>query len=205
MMPDPPAPGDPVSAFFMAMATDPTSLQALLFLNTGGYMMPGADGVFNFDSRAGHAAEVGATSGMSNARGLAGMYAPLANGGSLRGVRLVSPEALVRMSTVSSASALDASILAPTRFSLGYCKGVDNRRDPDCTENDNLILSEEAFGHTGMGGSLGFADPLAKMSFGYVMNRMGQGIGINARGQSLVDATYLSLGYSSNAGDSWIK
>jgi hypothetical protein len=37
------------------------------------------------------------------------------------------------------------------------------------------------------------------------MNRMGQGIGLNARGQSLVDATYLSMGYTSNAGGCWIK
>jgi CubicO group peptidase (beta-lactamase class C family) len=64
---------------------------------------------------------------------------------------------------------------------------------------------EEAFGHAGFGGSLGFAEPVANMSFGYAMNRMGQGIGLNARGQSLVDATYLSLGYKSNASGVWLK
>ena len=37
------------------------------------------------------------------------------------------------------------------------------------------------------------------------MNRMGDGVGINARGQSLVDAVYLSLGYTSNASGVWIK
>jgi CubicO group peptidase (beta-lactamase class C family) len=189
---------------FAAMA-DPTSLQTLLMFNSGGHMLPGQDGVFGFNRRAAHAAEIGAAGGISNARGLAGMYAPLANGGSLKGVSLVSSDILARMGAVSSASGLDTLLLAPTRFSLGYVKSVDNRREPSCTENDSLILSEEAFGHPGFGGALGFADPKARMSLGYVMNRMGQGLGINARGQSLVDAVYLSLGYSSNASGAWLK
>jgi len=41
-------------------------------------------------------------------------------------------------------------------------------------------------------------------AFGYTMNRMGPGIGMNPRGQSLVDALYLSLGYTSNASGVWI-
>ena len=34
------------------------------------------------------------------------------------------------------------------------------------------------------------ADPEASLSFGYTMNRMGAGILLNTRGQSLVDAVY---------------
>jgi CubicO group peptidase (beta-lactamase class C family) len=200
----PPGPEGPMPPMFVAMA-DPTSLQTLVMFNSGGHMLPGPDGVFGFNVQAAHAAEIGAAGGISNARGLAGMYALLANGGSLNGVRLVGRESLARMAAVSSASGLDATVLAPTRFSLGYVKSIDNRREPSCTENDSVILSEEAFGHSGFGGALGFADPAARMSFGYVMNRMGQGLGLNARGQSLVDAAYLSLGYTSNAGGSWIK
>ena len=200
----PPSPEGPISAMFAAMV-DPTSLPALLMFNSGGHMLPGSDGTLGFNLRAAHAAEIGAAGGISNARGLAGMYAPLANGGSLKGVNLVSRDSLARMAAVSSASALDACILAPTRFSLGYIKSVDNRREPGCTENDSVILSEEAFGHSGFGGAIGFADPAEKISFGYVMNRMGEGLGINQRGQSLVDAAYLSLGYTSNASGAWIK
>jgi CubicO group peptidase (beta-lactamase class C family) len=200
----PPGPEEPVPAMFVAMA-DPTSLQTLLMFNSGGHMVPGSDGTLGFNLRAAHAAEIGAAGGISNARGLAGVYAPLANGGSLKGVDLVSRDTLSRMAAVSSASALDASILAPTRFSLGYAKSIDNRREPGCTENDSVILSEEAFGHPGFGGAIGFADPVERMSFGYVMNRMGQGLGINQRGQSMVDAVYLSLGYTSDASGAWIK
>jgi CubicO group peptidase (beta-lactamase class C family) len=200
----PPGPEGPVSAMFAAMA-DPTSMQTLVMFNSGGHMLPRSDGTLGFNLRAAHAAEIGAAGGISNARGLAGMYAPLTNGGSLKGVNLVSRDILARMGAVSSASALDASILAPTRFSLGYTKSIDNRREPGCTENDSVILSEEAFGHPGFGGALGFADPVERISFGYVMNRMGQGLGINQRGQSLTDAVYLSLGYTSNASGAWIK
>jgi CubicO group peptidase (beta-lactamase class C family) len=199
----PPGPGEPVPALFMAMA-DPTSLQFAAIANSGGYYAPVPDEVY-FDSRAAHAAEIGAAGGITNARGLAGLYAPLANGGSLRGVNLVSRESLARMSAVSSASGLDSTLLLPTRFTLGYAKGMDNHREPMATAEDSLILPESAFGHPGAGGSIGFADPETRLSFGYTMNRMGGGIGLNARGQSLIDAVYLSLGYSSKASGAWMK
>lgn len=201
---DPLDPGKPISTFYAALA-DPASLQGLVVFNSGGYMLPGSDGEFGYNLKAAHGAEIGAAGGVTNARGLAGMYAPLANGGSLNGVHLVNRESLARMGAVSSASALDATLLAPTRFALGYAKTSDNRHEPSCTEDDSVILSEEAFGHPGSGGSIGFADPEAKMSFGYTMNKMGQGLGLNNRGQSLVDATYLSLGYTPNASGSWLK
>ena len=194
----------PISTFYAALA-DQTSLQGLVIFNTGGYMMPGPDGVFGYDSKTAHTSEIGAVGGITNARGLAGMYAPLANGGSLNGVNLVNQESLARMGAVSSASAIDTMLLAPTRFTLGYAKSWDNRHEPSCTKDDSVILSEEAFGHPGSGGSIGFADPQARISFGYTMNKMGQGLGLNTRGQSLVDATYLSLGYTPSASFSWLK
>ena len=55
----------------------------------------------------------------------------------------------------------------------------------------------------GAGGSLGFADPKAGMSFGYTMNKMGPGLSLNERGQSLVDAVYRALGYQSDASGAW--
>jgi CubicO group peptidase (beta-lactamase class C family) len=82
-------------------------------------------------------------------------------------------------------------------------KAMDNRRQPPGLQ-DSVILSEDAFGHAGFGGSLGFADPKAEMSFGYTMNKMGKGAGLNERGQNLVDAVYRSLGYQSNASGTWV-
>src|ERR1700739_1134822 len=107
------------------------------------------------------------------------------------------------MSAVSSASAVDATLLVGLRFALGFMKSSDNRRGPPGAQ-DSLILSEQAFGHPGMGGSLGFADPRARISFGYTMNKQGRGVLLNERGQSLVDAGYRSRGYGSNESGRWL-
>jgi CubicO group peptidase (beta-lactamase class C family) len=68
-----------------------------------------------------------------------------------------------------------------------------------------MFLPEAAFGHPGYGGSIGFADPESRVSFGYNMNRMGQGMLLNARGQSLIDAVYQSLGYRSRESGNWLR
>ena len=176
------------------MMADPTGPTALFMTNMGG---------FSANARAARAAEIGSATGVSNGRGLAGLYAPLANGGALDGVWLVGADTLTRMGQVSVATHEDATLMIPTRFSLGYMKSMDNRR----LENSvacSAILSEAAFGHVGAGGSLGFADPECGMSFGYSMNRMGPGILLNDRGQGLVDAAYLAMGYRTNAGGVWV-
>ena len=161
-------------------------------------------GGFDANSREAHAAEIGSANGISNARGLAGLYAPLANGGELKGVRLVGRDALQRMALCSVATHEDATLRIPTRFSLGFMKAMDNRR-LDNAAHCSLLIGEPAFGHVGAGGSLGFADPECRMSFGYTMNRMGFGILMNDRGQSLVDAAYRALGYRSDASGVWVR
>ena len=142
-----------------------------------------------------HAAEMASANGITNARGLAGLYAPLANNSFLK------PETIARIGRVSAATHDDATLRQPMRFGLGYMMSTDNRQ----LGGDSLILGERAFGHVGMGGSVGFADPEAELSFGYTMNRMGAGILLNDRGQSLVDAAYRGLGYRSDASGAWRK
>lgn len=188
-------PNAPVGKFTQAILSDPNSPSYLFLMNNG---------KADFNSREAHAAEIMGGNGITNARGLAGMYAPLANGGALNGVKLVSPDRVTRMSRVSMATREDATLLIPTRFALGYMKSMDNRRETPGNQS-SVILSEPAFGHVGMGGSLGFADPEAGLSFGYSMNQMGDGILLNHRGQSLVDATYKALGYRTNEGGAWTK
>jgi CubicO group peptidase (beta-lactamase class C family) len=174
------------SAFFRAATTQPGSLPNLFLTNLGG-----AD----FNSREVHAAEIGSANGITNARGLAGMYAPLAAGGGA----LVSPETLHRMGRVSAATHSDAVLYQPMRFAMGFMMSTDNR----AAGGDSLILGESAFGHVGMGGSIGFADPAQGLSFGYTMNRMGAGILLNARGQLLIDAAYRAVGLTSDASGAW--
>ncbi len=184
------APGTPVPSLYVAAMTDPTSLAGTMLLNNGGYMDPG-----EADTREAHAAVIGATGGITNARGLSGMYAPLANGGG----NLVDEFQVARMGAVSSASSVDAVVLVPSRFSLGFVKAADNSHLPPA-DAEGVLLSEEAFGHIGFGGSIGFADPRARLSFAYTMNRQGAGVGLSERGQALVDATYAALGYRRPAG-----
>jgi CubicO group peptidase (beta-lactamase class C family) len=159
---------------------------------------------FSPNSREGRAAEIGAANGMTNARGLAGMYAALANGGAANGKRLVGRDTIARMSRVAMGTHYDGTLMIPTRFALGYMKSMDNRWLPG-TDSASCLLSESAFGHVGAGGSIGFACPETRMSFGYTMNQMGLGLLLNDRGQSLVDAAYKALGYRSNAGGVWIS
>jgi CubicO group peptidase (beta-lactamase class C family) len=165
-----------------------------MFMNTGGYMAAP-----EYDSVAAHAAEIGGAGGITNARGLAGMYAPLA----ADGAQLATRDTVARMAAASSAMAPDAVLLIPARFSLGFMKSMDNRRFGRGKDN-SVILSEEAFGHCGFGGSIGFADPKAEISFGYTMNKMGAGAGLTERGQCLIDSAYRCLGYRSNASGVWV-
>ena len=47
-----------------------------------------------------------------------------------------------------------------------------------------------SFGHSGAGGSVGFADPDHSIAGGYVMNRMMQGLAGDPRSTGLIQASY---------------
>jgi CubicO group peptidase (beta-lactamase class C family) len=49
------------------------------------------------------------------------------------------------------------------------------------------------FGHPGAGGSIGFADPDAKVGFGYVMNQMSSAPPLDPRPRVLIKELYASL------------
>jgi CubicO group peptidase (beta-lactamase class C family) len=168
--------GSPLSPFLDAVINQKGSIAGLFMRDAGSQLAGG------FASRVERAAEIGAANGFTNARGLAGMYAPLANDGG----KLVSAKTAREMGRISMATHEDATLLIPTRFALGFMKSMDNR----ALGLESAILSEEAFGHVGAGGSIGFADPAKRMSFGYTMNRLGPGLLLNPRGQSLIDAAY---------------
>ncbi len=148
---------------------------------------------------------VPSVSGMSNAKGLAKLYQPLANGGSLNGREYVDEKTLGRMGRVSMSSYEDATFLTPFRWALGFMKSVDNRNLVRGPVTASVIMGDAAFGHAGGGGQLGFADPEAKLSFGFTTNKGSAGTCIDERAQCLVDAAYSALGYSSNESGVWAK
>ena len=53
--------------------------------------------------------------------------------------------------------------------------------------------SGRSYGHTGMGGSFGFADPAAKLGYAYAMNRGGFSLPTDPREVALRTAVYGSL------------
>ncbi|MCB0836009.1 MAG: hypothetical protein KDE26_21045 [Bacteroidetes bacterium] len=68
-----------------------------------------------------------------------------------------------------------------TIFSLGYIKPF---------ETFSFGSSSRAYGTPGAGGSFGFADPDAELSFAYVMNKCGFYLWDDPREVALREATY---------------
>ncbi|MGW4032402.1 serine hydrolase domain-containing protein [Streptomyces sp. NPDC004838] len=113
----------------------------------------------DFDSPEVQAAELPSSNGIGTAHALARMYAALI--GEVDGVRLLTPETLAS-ATDEQADGRDEVMLVPSRFSSGFMLPTD----------DVSMAGPAAFGHTGRGGSLGFADPEHGIAFGYVMNHI---------------------------------
>lgn len=89
----------------------------------------------------------------------------------------------VAAATVVHAEETDRVLLLPTRYGAGFM--LSPMLAPAC--------GARAFGHTGAGGSLGFADPEAEVAFGYVSTRMKFELNGDERTRGLVEAVYGSL------------
>jgi CubicO group peptidase (beta-lactamase class C family) len=112
-------------------------------------------------------------------------------------------EDLNQMGAVQSAATEDRVLLGPGRWTLGFHKGGASPRGT--RPPVRVSLSEDAFGHTGFGGSIAFADQPADLSFAYVMNQMAPDGGLAPKGQLLVDAVYRALGYRRSKYDTWVR
>jgi CubicO group peptidase (beta-lactamase class C family) len=172
-------PSDPaVLAMMMEFMGPGTIGFKALFMN--GVLM-GLDPTNNpFNTRAVHATEMPAANGITNARSLARMYA--ATVGEVDGVRVLGG-ATMRAASAEAVSGPDKALIVPTRFGYGFM-----------LHNEILqLLSDGCFGHAGVGGSLGYADPAAKVGYGYVMNQMGGDIAGDPRTIGLNDAVRACL------------
>jgi len=174
----PPPPSEPT--IWDTLLADPDSVSGRTFLNP-----PRAADLIN--TRAWRAAEIPAANGHASARGIARVYAALARGGELDGVRLLTPVAIER-AIVEQSSGRDEVLTFPTRFATGFMLGTPGGRF-DCGPG------RQTFGHPGHGGSIGFADPDARLAFGYVTNQYVTGTARqpDRRAASLVDAAYAAL------------
>lgn len=121
--------------------------------------------------------------GHGNPRGAAGVFAVLANGGTLNGFTLLEPEVLAEAVKVHW-DGMDFMTKRPFRLGLGFFLSC-----PPFPIGGN----ERSFGHPGMGGAVAFADPDRRLSFSYAPNRMSPIADAGPYASSLIDATYAAV------------
>ena len=139
-----------------------------------------------FNRREVQQAAIPGSGGIMSARGLARLYAMLANGGELDGVRILSPEA-IRKATELQSYELDEVYRVRVRRALGY------RLGSDCGPG----AGPTAFGHVGGGGSFGYADPERKLGLAFAKNYFTYNTGgppQRRAGQVVADAVFAALG-----------
>jgi CubicO group peptidase (beta-lactamase class C family) len=125
-------------------------------------------------------AEIPSANAITNARNLAKLYAATFN--EIDGVKLLS-DVQIKEATQCQTSGNDRVLFFETKFGLGFM----------LSGKFSLYALDGAFGHDGAGGSVGFADPVRNVSFGYVMNKMLVTINGDPRSHELVDAMYKCL------------
>lgn len=125
-------------------------------------------------------AEIAAANGQANARGIARIYAALANGGLLNGTKIISPEAIAESRKLEVDGEMDLVVGVPVRRARGFMLNIEGAYGP----------FNDSFGHGGAGGSSGFADPHNNVGFGYAMNQMQADAAATPRSMKLVECLY---------------
>lgn len=140
------------------------------------------EGIWN--TRAVRAAEVPAAGGVGSARGVARLYAACI--GEVDGFRVLNPEQVKAAATQRTRGPNTVILNLDLQFGLGFI-----------VPSSLLALGgANSFGHFGLGGSMGWADPDAQLAFGYVMNRLDMGLAGDQRSYGLVNACYDALSRS---------
>jgi CubicO group peptidase (beta-lactamase class C family) len=136
------------------------------------------------NSRPWREAEIASGNGHGNARGVARIYGAFARGGELDGVRLSSPASIEAMSTEQH-NITELMQDRPYHQALGILLNT-----PAAVY---MGPNPRAFGHHGIGGSIGFGDPDARIGFSYACNKM-HAVGTNGpRAARLINALYQCL------------
>ncbi|MEB3034178.1 esterase/beta-lactamase LipL [[Mycobacterium] nativiensis] len=135
----------------------PKAAALLPYGGLGAFYFPGVMGTVRGDTPF-LDTEAAAINGVFTARGLARLYGALANGGEIDGTRFLSRRLVAGLPGPHSLE-LDRTIGVPLAFHQGYHAVPFGSVLP-------------GFGHVGLGGSLGWADPDSGLAFGFVHNRL---------------------------------
>jgi CubicO group peptidase (beta-lactamase class C family) len=125
-------------------------------------LAPAGMKAFDFNSAETLRASIPAANGLFTARSLATLYAMLAGGGELDGVRLISEQTVAEASMPQPSTGKFAVIPFNMGWRLGY-HGVFTNRG----------FRKPAFGHFGMGGSGAWADPDLNLAVALITNSGG--------------------------------
>lgn len=141
------------------------------------------------NTRPWHAAEVPAANGITNASSLSRMYAGLIStveGGPTGPLLSAAQVDQARTVRTSGPDQVFLTLGFPMEQKIGQGFWVSSLYSP--------FGGEGAFGHTGAGGSYGFADPENGVAVGYVMNQMSEGVVGDPRSRRLIKAVYECIG-----------
>jgi len=159
--------GDPeIDAMLACIYFNPSGVSGFGIANTPGW----------------RSASIPSTNGHGTARAVASLYdtfmtKDVSEGGFVG-------EGLRAEATSIVSDGTDRVLRKPSRFGLGFQLSQATRR---------IGGGEQAYGHFGYGGTLGFADPESGVAFGYLMNRPGERWQ-TPRTNVLVEAVYEALG-----------
>ncbi|MGQ0533649.1 MAG: serine hydrolase domain-containing protein [Caulobacteraceae bacterium] len=126
--------------------------------------------------------EIPSANGHGTALGVARLFELYATGGLINGSRIISQEAF---DALTKRRWFGDDLVLP--YKIDWRTGIIG--------NSNGVYgpNQEALGHSGSGGSVGFGDPVAGVSVGYVMNKQSHYIMGDPRSLKLIDALYSCL------------
>jgi CubicO group peptidase (beta-lactamase class C family) len=136
----------------------PGSIARRAFLNPS----PGPRGLRAYAEPPARRAALAWAGATASADGIARAYLPFAAGGAHDGRRYLSERTLAPAYDRLGWSERDLVLQKPLGWSRGFLKEEPHLFSP----------TRESFGHAGIGGALGWCDPVAGLAWGYVMNRM---------------------------------
>lgn len=128
-------------------------------------------------------ADMGAVNGHGNARSVARLLSAITLGGEVDGVHLLSPKTIDLIFDQQS-DGPDLVLGVPFRFGIGYA--LPNETVPYVPDGRVCFWG-------GWGGSLIVMDLERRMTFSYMMNRMGAGIVGSPRSEAYLRAAYAAL------------